>query len=147
MRFVCDVMLGRLAKYLRVLGFDAEYARDDAALERFEREEKGRILLTRRKKTWNFPRVVLVKSDSAREQLREIKELIRGEVARELALNRCIECNKELIEVDKTEIEILVPEFVYHQYDRFKQCPSCGRFYWEGSHTRCLDQLMEEVLT
>src|SRR5271157_4273620 len=118
MRFVCDVMLGRLAKYLRVLGFDAEYARDGPALERFEREEKGRILLTRRKKSRNFPKVVLVKSDSARDQLREIKGLIRSEVTRELVLNRCIECNKELIEVNKTEIEILVPEFVYHQYDR-----------------------------
>ncbi len=147
MRFVCDAMLGRLAKYLRVLGFDAEYARDDAVLERFKREEKDRIFLTRRKKTQNFPRVVLVKSDSAREQLREIKELIRSEVARELTLNRCIECNKELFEVDKTEIEILVPEFIYHQYDGFKHCSSCGRVYWEGSHTKGLDRLIEEVLT
>jgi uncharacterized protein with PIN domain len=147
MKFVCDAMLGRLAKYLRVLGFDAEYARGDAVLERFVREEKDRIFLTRRKKTQNFPRVVLVKSDSASEQLREIKEMIRSEVARELALNRCIECNKELIEVDKAEIEMLVPEFIYHQYDRFKHCPSCGRVYWEGSHTKGLDRLIEEILT
>ena len=147
MRFLCDVMLGRLAKYLRVLGFDAEYARDDAALERLKREEKDRIFLTRRKMTQDFQRVILVKSDSAREQLREIKGLTRSEVAPELALNRCIECNKELVEVNKTEIEILVPEFVYHQYDRFKQCPSCERIYWEGSHARGLDRLIEEIST
>jgi len=145
MRFICDVMLGRLAKYLRVLGFDAEYVRSEAELERLREEGGDRILLTRRTKAMRFPHTVRIRSESAREQLNEIKGLISASIAPERVLNRCIECNRELIEVDKEEIESLVPEFVYHQYGRFKQCPSCARVYWEGSHVAGLDRLIEEI--
>ncbi len=80
MRFICDVMLGRLAKYLRILGFDAEYARNEAALKRYGQEADDRIFLTRRAKRTRFTKTVRIRSEQTREQLREIKELIRSDL-------------------------------------------------------------------
>jgi len=146
MRFVCDVMLGRLAKYLRILGFDAVYARDEAALEYYGRGADDPIFLTRRTKVTRFANAVRIRSESAREQLKEISGLIRSSLEPESVFNRCIECNTELTEVDKTEVESRVPEFVYHQYARFKQCPSCKRVYWEGSHGAGMVEILKEIL-
>lgn len=146
MRFVCDVMLGRLAKYLRILGFDAAYARNEALLDRYRREASDRVFLTRRLGETRFARTVRVRSDTVRKQLEEIRGLIRPFIRLENVFNRCIECNTELAEVDKEEIESLVPEFVYHNYARFRRCPACGRVYWEGSHTKGMNELLEEML-
>lgn len=146
MRFVCDVMLGRLARYLRILGFDAVYAKNEALLKRYAEEAGDRVFLTRRIGKTEFPETVLVKSEKVLEQLKEIKGLIRSSISVERVFNRCIECNTEMIEVEKREIESLVPEFVYHQYARFKRCPSCSRVYWEGSHTKGMDRLLKEIL-
>jgi uncharacterized protein with PIN domain len=147
MRFVCDVMLGRLAKYLRILGFDAEYVRNDAAPERYGLDADDRIFLTRRTKATGYPGVILIRSEKTREQIKEIKGLIQPDIRPERMFNRCIECNVELIEVNKVEIESLVAEFVYHRYARFKQCPSCKRVYWEGTHTEGMDRLLKEILS
>jgi uncharacterized protein with PIN domain len=146
MRFVCDVMLGRLAKYLRILGFDAVYVKGGASLEHYVREGGDRVFLTRRTGTTHFARTIHIRSDAVREQLKEIRDLIRPCLKRENVFGRCVECNTELVKVDKEEIESLVPEFVYHNYARFKRCPSCNRVYWEGSHTTGMSALLEEVL-
>ena len=142
MRFICDSMLGKLAKYLRMLGFDAVYARSDAGLERYGREADDRILLTRRTKAKGFAKTIVIRSESVREQLKEIRGVIQSSLGSESVLNRCLECNAELVVADKKEIESLVPEFIYHHYASFKQCPSCTRVYWEGSHAKGMDQLL-----
>lgn len=145
-RFICDVMLGRLAKYLRILGFDAEYVRNGADLEHYAAGAEDRIFLTRRSGPTGFARTLLLRSEVTREQLREMAGLIRSCIRPEQILGRCIRCNMELIVVDKKEVESLVPEFVYHQYVRFKRCPTCGRVYWEGSHRSGMDRLLKEIL-
>ncbi len=147
MRFVCDQMLGKLAKYLRILGFDAAYAASRAALDRYRTHEGDRVLLTRRKGASRFAKTVHINSEITREQLREIKALVKPAVSANAVFGRCIECNVELIEADKMDIEPLVPEFVYHHYTRFKICPSCKRVYWEGSHTSGMTALLEEMLS
>ena len=147
MRFICDVMLGKLAKYLRLLGFDAVYASSPSALEQYRAREHDRILLTRRKAASGFPRTVLLASERTRMQLRELAPLIKPEIRRERVLHRCIECNVELVGADRAEIESRVPEYVYHTYRAFKVCPSCDRVYWEGSHARGMESLIKEVLS
>ena len=146
MRFVCDAMLGRLARRLRLLGFDTVYARSADELEGYKKEEADRILLTRRSRIDTNARMVRVESEHIEEQLREIKGLIGPAVDRERIFRRCIECNTELIEAEKTEIESHVPEFVYHTHARFRVCPSCGRVYWEGSHTESMKRMLKELL-
>jgi uncharacterized protein with PIN domain len=147
MRFVCDVMLGKLAKYLRILGFDAVYAASPAALDRCRVHDGDRILLTRRKGPSPFARTVRIESENAAEQLREMKALIKPAISRSAVFGRCIECNVALIEAGKADVEPRIPEFVYHHYTRFKLCPSCMRVYWEGSHTHGMAALLEEVLS
>jgi hypothetical protein len=144
MSFICDVMLGKLARYLRFLGFDTIYIRNRDALDYYRRNNSERFLLTRRKETL-YKKSIHVKSDNAREQLKEIKGLIKPYIRSEALLSRCSRCNRELLDVNKTEIEPFVPEFVFHTYARFKTCPSCRRVYWEGSHTEGMAALLKEV--
>jgi hypothetical protein len=147
MRLVCDAMLGKLARYLRMLGLDAAYAPSRAALERIGKIDPDRLLLTRRRSGGpsGFARTVRIDSEIAREQLREVKALIAPYLSRETVFSRCIECNVVLADVDKEDVEPSVPEFVYHNYTRFKTCPSCGRVYWEGSHSAGMAALIEEM--
>jgi len=147
MRFVCDAMLGKLAKYLRLLGFDASYAPSVAALEGEMRRDPDRVVLTRRTKTDFSSPTVRVRSEIVRAQLDEIKGLINAGIDRKAVLGRCIECNLALVDADKTDVESLVPEFVYHAYARFRSCPSCQRVYWEGSHAKGMEKLIEEILS
>jgi len=146
MRFVCDAMLGRLVRQLRLLGFDTVYARGAGELKEYERQEGDRILLTRRSSSDTNARMVRIESEHVAEQLREIKGLIGPAIDKERIFRRCIECNTELIEAEKTRIESRVPEFVYHTHARFRVCPSCGRVYWEGSHTESMKRMLKELL-
>jgi uncharacterized protein len=146
MRFVCDAMLGRLAKYLRLLGFDAEYAKSRNSLERILARDSDRTLLTRRVKVRGAQKHIHIREDVAREQLREIREILTAAIDRSAILKRCIECNVELSEVEKSDIESLVPEFVYHHHSRFKVCPSCHKVFWGGSHAQGMERLVQEIL-
>jgi uncharacterized protein with PIN domain len=146
MRFICDVMLGKLAKRLRLLGFDTIYARSSGALEELKGKEGDRVLLTRRSTMEGCTGTVRVESERVAEQLREIRGLIGPAIDKGRVFGRCTECNAELIEVEKTEIESLVPEFVYHTHARFRVCPSCKRVYWEGSHTESMKWMLKELL-
>jgi uncharacterized protein with PIN domain len=146
MKFICDAMLGKLAKYLRILGFDAGYTKDSVVLQNYKGLPDPPYFLTRAAKTVPYERVILIKSDRVREQLREIRDIIRPFIEPSKILNRCIECNLGLIDVEKKSIEQKVPEFIYHHYGHFKECPGCGRVYWEGSHTTGMSQLVKEIM-
>ncbi len=134
-RLLADVMLGRLAGWLRALGYDTLYFRDldDAALARRALAE-DRILLTRDRELARRRglRVLLIHDDRVENQLRQ--------VVRDLALSaqnefsRCIECNIPLADLDRAQARDLVPPYVYATQPRFRQCPQCGKVYWRGTH-------------
>jgi uncharacterized protein len=145
MRFVCDVMLGRLAKYLRILGFDAAYITSLKILDRFTRDNGPTYFLTRRTSAVPYEQTIRIKATNVREQLRELKALIRPHLDPGKMLQRCINCNMLLVDTDKKSIEHLVPEFVFHTYTSFKVCPSCSRVYWEGTHAEHMADLIKEV--
>jgi hypothetical protein len=147
MKFICDAMLGKLAKYLRILGLDAEYTTDRKVLQYCKELQDPPYFLTRTIKKMSYERIVFIKSDKVREQLQEIREIIRPFIDPGKIMNRCIECNVELVNVEKNDIEQKVPEFVFHQYVQFRECPQCGKVYWEGSHTTGMAQLVREIIT
>ncbi len=138
MRFLCDQMLGSLAKWLRILGHDAAYARegegdDDRLLERAADEE--RVLLTRDKElAYRADGAVLIESTSLERQLRCVFDACDVEVSVDAMLNRCTVCNVPVVAVDKAEVCGDVPEHAYEMHERFWRCPSCGRVYWKGTH-------------
>jgi uncharacterized protein len=147
MRFVCDVMLGKLAKYLRFLGFDSEYARTEASFQSVLSNEPDRIPLSRRSRISGPLQYTRIHSEMASVQLIELKGLLKPELDREKLLSRCIECNTHLSEVKKQEIEHCVPEYVFHQYQRFMACPSCHKLYWKGSHVHNIDKTLQELFS
>jgi hypothetical protein len=136
MRFVVDSMLGKLAKWLRILGFDSIYARrmEDRELITLAFREK-RILLTRDRRlsrNW-IVKTVLVRSEFVEEQLCEVIKRLGLDMEKGL-LSRCPLCNLPLIEIQKEEVKGRVPRFVYQTYNEFWRCDGCGRYYWEGTH-------------
>jgi uncharacterized protein with PIN domain len=138
-------MLGKLAKYLRVLGFDAMYLRNMNLFDLHEQEDDPRYFLTRRTKTLAYKRTIYLKAESVREQLEELRELIKPFIDPGKVLARCINCNLPLAAAHKETIEHRVPEFVFHTYTAFKVCPQCQRVYWAGTHTKNMARLIEEV--
>ena len=143
MRLVADAMLGRLAKWLRVLGYDTLYWRgDDAGLVRLAVAE-SRFLLTRDTRLPpRLPpgRTLFIESDHYDEQLRQVVNRI-GRPPR--PGHRCLRCNLLLETSEKASLRGQVPEFVWHRHDRFARCPGCLRIYWEGTH---FQQMREAVL-
>jgi len=146
MKFAVDSMLGRLAKYLRFLGYDTLYAEnsmDDLNLIKICREE-NRILLTRDKDlAKRYENAYYVKSADYREQIRDVFK--KFSLNLDNALTLCSVCNVKLEKVDKIYVKGKVPEFVYSSHDEFFICPNCGRIYWQGSHTKNIMKMLEEI--
>ena len=145
-KFVADAMLGRLARWMRYLGYDVLYFRDidDKELVKISRAE-GRVLLTRDRGIPERFRVncYLLRSQNFKEQIVEIIQMfpVKGPYGR-----RCINCNELLKEVlEKEDIKEMVPEFVYINHNSFHQCPSCGRVYWEGSHIKNMESTIKRL--
>jgi uncharacterized protein with PIN domain len=148
-RFVLDVHLGRLAKLLRMLGFDSMYSNsyDDAELSRLSGQQR-RIVLTRDRELLKRSAVshgYCLRSDQAMEQLLEVlKRFDLGEKVR--PFSRCLRCNAVLQDIDPETAVAFVPEYVARTYDRYKSCPRCGRLYWRGSHWEHMRRLLEASL-
>lgn len=135
MKFLADSMLGRLARWLRILGYDTTYLSkggDRELIESAQREE--RILLTRDRhlgRDWTV-KTFLVESELVDEQLKEV--VCRFNLDAKRLFSRCPICNLELSKIEKDLLRDKVPEFVYKTYDKFWSCKSCGRYYWPGTH-------------
>lgn len=147
-RFVCDVHLGQLARYLRMLGFDTHYERDhsDAALARLS-DEEGRVLLTRDIELLKRGRVQLgtfVRSQAPRRQLVEMVD--RLDLDEDMRpLSRCLECNSELQPASTEAVEEQVPPRARRVHDEYVQCPACRSVYWPGTHVERMQQLIATV--
>ncbi|MDX9929970.1 MAG: Mut7-C RNAse domain-containing protein, partial [Bacteroidales bacterium] len=136
-RFILDVHLGRLAKYLRLCGFDtlfSSYFEDREIIETARRE--NRIIVTRDRlllKSAGDAEGYLVKSQYHDEQLREVFDRF-GLKNHVRLFSRCISCNATLEEVKKEEIADRLLADTRKYFSSFKRCPLCDRIYWEGSH-------------
>jgi hypothetical protein len=148
-RFLADAMLGRLARWLRILGFDTAYRDDwsDAELARRAFEE-DRILLTRDRRLpdrWRVPRVLVLGSEGPGEQLREVARAFpRGASTR--AFTRCSRCNAPLEAATRESVAAAVPPRVLRDQREFRRCPGCARVYWEGSHVARMRSVLDDLL-
>ena len=148
-RFFADAMLGGLARWLRLLGFDCAYEAHipDADLVRRSAEE-GRVILTRDRALpaeWRFPDIELVEAESTFDQLVEVVR--RFALPDRIGLfGRCSVCNDALEAVAPEAVAERVPPRVRETQERFWRCNACGRVYWEGSHTARIKRVVERVL-
>lgn len=137
-KFAADAMLGRLAKWLRIIGYDTFFKADidDAGLVEIARAE-GRIILTRDAMLAGrlaASRHLLIGDDDPFAQLRQAVMELGLAITEEALLTRCTVCNGALEEAPKEGVRGLVPEYVFGSNDSFTKCPSCGRLYWTGTH-------------
>ncbi len=148
MKFLADTMLGRLATWLRLLGYDTAFRPelDDGGLARVARAE-DRVLLTRDVELTRRRglRSELIESDKVAEQLEQVVKRF-GLHARE-AFSRCADCNMPLDEASKESVRRSVPPYVFQTQTRFRRCPQCERVYWRGTHWARMIAQMEDIGT
>lgn len=148
-RFAADAMLGRLARWLRVLGYDTTYDMNlpDPELVRLA-EEEDRLLLTRDRhllRELRPVRALEVRQDDPLQQLRDIVTDLALPPPREL-FTRCLLCNAGLQLLPPHEAQPLLPPGVRDIPGPVRQCPACTRLYWGGSHVRRMRAALERVL-
>jgi uncharacterized protein len=146
MKFIADTMLGKLAKGLRLLGYDVLYdpSHDDNEIIRLSLEQ-DRVILTRDTGLVNRPTAknhLFITSDDPGEQVRQVIDTFGLSSGPEI-LTRCSVCNTMLLKADKEVVRDKVPEFVYHANSDFLRCGECGRIYWRGSHVRMAARWMK----
>lgn len=140
-RFMVDHMLIKLGKYLRILGYDAEWDKTVRTHELIKRANvEGRVFLTRNSRLPDqYPvpdRVITLSSIDPVEQLSEVVSQLKLDT-KSFLFSKCVRCNVVLDSVeDKKEIESLVHPNVYRRYEKFYRCPSCRTVFWKGSHIR-----------
>ena len=143
-KFVADVMVGKLARWLRVLGLDVVYSNvlTDDEIMRLAKSE-NRIILTRDTGMLSRlieSRYVFIESDHYKDQ---VQQVVRTFDLKEFRVfSRCLECNTLLQDVDREAVFEKVPPFVYLTQDRFAICPTCDRVYWHGTHA---DEMLKRL--
>jgi uncharacterized protein with PIN domain len=149
-RFIADVMLGRLATWLRLLGCDVEYFREISDEDLVERASRtGRVILTRdveltrrRKARGNH---FFVRGDGYKEQLRQVVAQYSIDPFARI-LTRCPRCNVPLAALDRAGAKGRVPPFVYETQRDFRTCPACERIFWRGTHRFAALRFVREIL-
>ena len=140
-------MVGTLAKWLRILGYDTCYDpdMDDHQLVRLARAE-GRVLLTRDRELAQRPglQTVFLTGESLESQIGQVLEELHLEPDR--SFSRCPVCNDRLAEVDRETARERVPAYVAQTQESFRACPSCRRIYWRGTHWRQMDEQLSRIL-
>lgn len=148
-RFIVTRELGRLAKWLRILGFDTTYHNiDNVSTLVITALREDRIILTRNTKIGQHKGIKIIKIDSdfVKKQLTQVLGDLKISPRQDLMFSRCIICNKELISIEKTSVKDKVPEFVYNSQDEFVSCPECSRIYWQGTHWGNVSDTLKDIL-
>ena len=149
MKFVVDCMLGKLAKWLKILGFDTLYdstADDDQLLAEARRD--NRALLSRDTallaRAGNLPKLA-VRSQSWPDQVEQVLDAfnIWAETA---PYTRCLDCNVKLKPMSRDAARNLVAPYVLERTEEFALCPSCGRVFWPGTHYQAMEARLEKLL-
>jgi hypothetical protein len=150
MKFLVDRMLGKLAKGLRILGYDAVYYRgeDLYPLLKIAREENRMILTRNSRLVPRIPedRIFHVTVDQPSLQLKELFQ--KGIISRdeETPFSRCLLCNVRLDGNPREDAQGKVPDFIFYQKTEFYRCPRCQRIYWQGSHPENMERRIKELL-
>lgn len=145
-QFIADVMLGKLATWLRLLGCDVEYfpkISDEDLVKIASRT--GRVILTRDTGLIRRRQIrsnhFFVRGNDHRNQLRQVAERFSITPSGRI-LTRCLRCNETLKAINSSEVREKVPPYVFKTHHNFKTCGQCGRIYWKGTHR---DKAMAEV--
>ncbi len=142
MKFVCDFMLGRLARWMRLLGYDTEFLKEtDYNKLIVYAEKEGRTIITRNSRLKDFKNVIFIKEEKIEKQLQIILTLF----PETNPLTRCSICNTLIEKIGKEDVYGKVPEYVYDTQNNFYFCPECKKIYWEGTHIELMREFLKRV--
>ncbi|MDD5622537.1 MAG: Mut7-C RNAse domain-containing protein [Actinomycetota bacterium] len=151
MRFIADIMVGKLAKYLRMAGHDVLYintASDDEIIK--IAIDTGRMVLTRdslmlaRKEFKNGTlKNLYIKNEKLKNQLGQIKSDLK--ISLKPNLVRCVECNQILVRVKKEDIKNKIPPYVFKTQQGFLYCKKCDKYYWKGTHYQNIKNIFLDI--
>jgi len=148
--FIVDNNVGKLAKWLRMMGYDAVFfgGSDDAYLVA-EALAEGRIILTRDTHimergviTSGRLKALLINSDKPESQIRQVINTLNLD-CRSRPFTLCLECNQPLVERAKDEVKDRVPPYVFQTQNQYMECPACRRIYWRGTHWQAMNKKIE----
>lgn len=151
MRFIADIMVGKLARYLRMAGYDVAYfndASDDLILKTAMEEDRivltrDTLMLERKQFRSGALKSVFISDDDIEKQLIQISSELNISLGPDLT--RCLICNDLLVEVLKKDVRNKVPPYVYSTQDEFMYCKGCGKYYWRGTHYDYMDDFFKRL--
>lgn len=149
MKFIVDSMLGRLAKWLRLFGYDTVFFRGKSDVELvFESIRQQRIILTRdagisKKKPI---KIIFIESENLTKQIEQLKRVLDLKLHNKNIYSRCIECNSTLEKIDKEKVKSKVSKYTFKTHEKFSYCQDCKKFYWRGSHLKLAKKIIDKLL-
>jgi uncharacterized protein with PIN domain len=147
-KFITDASLARLAKWLRLLGYDTAVFPKEAGREMLRQANaEARIVLTRRRDMTErqFSGILFLITDViVSKQLNAVIGNFSLKIDRQKTFGICMECNQTLQPVEREEVRDLVPLYVFENCDKYNQCPRCKKIYWMGTHPRNALRFMEK---
>ena len=151
MKFITDGMLGKLTRWLRMLGHDVEYSRSDDDKKLIETaKSEERILLTRDFKLYQQAMMqgvdaVLVEAATGPEKLADLARRFNFKLEIDVTVSRCPKCNAKIKPVSKDRVIDRVPKATSTYYNEFWECPGCGQIYWQGAHWKRIEKTLKEA--
>lgn len=147
-KFIVTKELGRLAKWLRIMGFDADYFNKDEKRELVVKSlREDRIILTRdsRMSRYSGIKTVHIDTDFVEEQVKQLLTELGIKPEEEKIFSRCVICNEPLVKIEKEGVKDKVAPYVYETQEFFMNCTKCSRIYWQGTHWASVKKLLEKV--
>ena len=147
-KFIATAEVGRLARWLRLLGYDCVFfdraKKRDIVIESLREE---RTILTRETRLSRFSRVRMIhlESDLVEEQLTQVIKNLHLKVDKKNMFTRCVECNTPIEKAEKEKVKSKVPAYVYKAQTEFMRCPNCNKIYWKGTHWNLANKFLGKV--
>jgi uncharacterized protein with PIN domain len=148
MKFILTKELGRLVKWLRILGYDSEYFKQDKTSSLFILALRDERIIVTRNQRLSQPRgvkIIVLKAEVLKAQLGELLKALNIALDKGIMFSRCSVCNTGLKPIEKQEVKHKVPAYVYQNQEKFTTCPACQRIYWQGTHWGNVSQALKEI--
>lgn len=151
MKLLCDSMLGRLVKYLRLLGIDTLYSNSKIFEIKIElAREEGRVFLsrdTRLLRMKNLPSFYFVRSNFPEEQIYEVIKGLKIDISEFKPFSRCLRCNTQISPIEKEKIIGRIPEYVMRTQQSFSYCAGCDSVYWKATHYERMIRVVNTIIS
>jgi len=151
MKFITDGMLGKLTRWLRMLGCDVEYSQslDDRQLIDAAKAE-SRVLLTRDQELYQQAvkhgiEAFLIEGETEAQKLANLAKRFNFKLEIDVTVSRCPKCNNKIRPISKNTVVGRVPEGTLSRYEEFWECPGCGQVYWRGAHWKRIEKTLREA--